>query len=96
MQAIKGREFWTKHISDQKASGLSQVQYTRNHGLKINQFYSWASRLRSSATLKPRRKRKFVQVVASADKPEVVRTLAAPTVVLSYHDLGRLVAQLMG
>lgn len=36
---------WQKRIEDWLASGLSQVDYCRRHGIHPKRFYSWKNRL---------------------------------------------------
>ncbi len=38
-------EFWFRHIKSQSISGLSQVQYCRDHQLKIATFHYWKAKL---------------------------------------------------
>ena len=39
------RNFWTNHLRDWEASGLSQVGYCREQGLSIKGFVYWKKRL---------------------------------------------------
>ena len=41
----KREEFWKRHISGCRVSGLSYSEYARNHNLKKNTFYYWRKRL---------------------------------------------------
>ena len=36
------REFWTRHVKDWRASGLTQAQYCRRHRLTRSTFGYWA------------------------------------------------------
>lgn len=42
------REFWTRHVKGWRASGLTQVQYCRRHGLLKGTLGYWASTLNKS------------------------------------------------
>ena len=41
----KQRE-WQSRIEDYQASGLSQIEYCRRHGIKPKLFYNWKHRLK--------------------------------------------------
>ena len=37
--------YWKQHIENWKSSGLSQIQYCRDHNLKVPTFQYWKSKL---------------------------------------------------
>lgn len=45
------RAHWGEHVSAQGRSGLSAVDYCREHGLHLKSFYRWKRRLRASGEL---------------------------------------------
>src|SRR5512143_3870284 len=48
---LERRSFWQGHLVQWQASGLSQVAYCRQQGLKVAQFGYWKKRMRSGQTL---------------------------------------------
>ena len=45
-----GRDFWHSHVEGWRASGLSQTQYCRKHGLTKGTLGYWSWKLKSLAT----------------------------------------------
>ena len=40
------RAVWEKHVADFRASGLTQPEYAKLHGLVLTTFHSWIRRIR--------------------------------------------------
>ena len=47
----KTREFWIEHVDTWSTSGLSQVEYCRQHNLSKGKFYNWKLKLKSKAII---------------------------------------------
>lgn len=65
------RKFWQAHITTWQRSGLSKVEYCRQHGLALKQMWYWLRRYRSevlseAVTLVPIRLTKCGDCFASA------------------------------
>ena len=58
----KRREFWSRHIAECRASGLSYAEYARGHNLKESAFSYWRKRLSESS----REKSALVELKVSA------------------------------
>jgi len=48
------RKFWQQHISNWKASGLSQKHYCRSRSLALSTFCYWKSRINKTETTTPK------------------------------------------
>ena len=60
------REFWGRHVTAWRASGLTQLRYCRRHRLSKGTLGYWASRLNKQTTTRSA----LVEVAGSAVKTE--------------------------
>ena len=69
VENIEKSKFWQKHIESCEESGLSGVEYCREHGLSMGRFSCWKSRLRARSTEIAKRPVGFVELSAPLPLP---------------------------
>lgn len=53
MATQKSEQFWQRHVEAWRASGLTQKQYSKRHGLTTASLSNWSSVLQRRARTKP-------------------------------------------
>ena len=82
-------EFWQSHLEDYAASGLSQVDYCKQHDINVASLQYWRKKLQSSNT------KKLIPVLSSSPSASARLQLGSTVVIdLPSHDIPDLLVAL--
>jgi hypothetical protein len=82
-------ELWQKHLDNQAASGLSQIDYCKQHNIKVATLQYWRKKLKTVGT------KKLIPVVNSSSSVQARLQLGSSVVIdLPSHEIPALLASL--
>jgi len=82
-------ELWQQHLDTQKASGLSQIDYCKQHDIKVATLQYWRKKLR------PTKSKKLIPVVNSPASTLARLQLGSSVVIdLPAHEIPELLVAL--
>lgn len=82
-------ERWQKHLDDQVTSGLSQVDYCKQHNIKVATLQYWRKKLKPAVT------KKLIPMVNSSSPVQARLQLGSSVVIdLPSHEIPALLASL--
>lgn len=80
------KQFWLDHIEAANRSGLSIVQYAKQHNIKAQRLYQWRSVIKNSSTTVSTEE-KFTRIVTSTPLPTARVTLRLSGASLEFDSL---------
>ena len=82
-------ELWQKHLDDQSASGLSQIDYCKQHNIKVATLQYWRKKLKTTET------KKLIPIVNSSSPVQARLQLGSSVVIdLPSHEIPALLTAL--
>ena len=82
-QTGEPREYWRRHLSDCRKSGLSYAEYCRRHDLSESTFGYWRKKLLSS----PQEKPEFIELKVGAGDPGCIEIILRNQIRLIVHSV---------
>lgn len=85
-----GREYWAGVVEKFEGSGLTQRDYCEANGVPYGAFRNWLYQIRGKAYAQPNHKStrgRFIQVVPSSPKPNVICKLRVGSAELIFSEL---------